>query len=77
MISERRLTYIVTLTKEGTNPVSVSVRGDYEIDCGDCGQTTSKSKDISLTATQKTQLISFGKNVVLADIEAEIIPMVQ
>jgi len=77
MISERRLTYIVNLTKEGSNPIEVSVRGDYEVDCGSCGETTAKAKDITLTATQKTQLISFGKNVVLADIEAEIIPMVQ
>ena len=69
-ISERRLTYIVTMTKEGNSPVEVSVRGDYEIDCGACGETTAKAKEITLTDTQKNQLINFGKNVVLADIEA-------
>lgn len=69
-ISSRKLVYIVTLTKEGAEPIEVSVRGDYEEDCEYCGETTSKSKDILLTATQGNQLITFGINVVLADIEA-------
>lgn len=69
-ISSRRLVYIVTLTKEGANPIEVSCRGDYEKDCGTCGEITNKSKDIALTTTQKTQLRNFGTSVVLADIES-------
>ena len=68
-ISSRRLVYIVTLTKAGADPIEVSVRGDYEKDCGECGETIAKSKDITLTATQKIQLQTFGIDVVLADIE--------
>lgn len=70
-ISERRLVYLVTLSKEGSDPVEVSVRADYEVDCGSCGNTTNKSANIELTEQQKTQLINFGKNVVLAQIEGE------
>ena len=68
-ISSKRLVYIVTLTKEGSDPIEVSVRGDYEKECGTCGETVNKSKDISLTSTQENELKSFGVNVVLADIE--------
>ena len=69
-ISNKRLVYIVTMTKEGTDPIETSVRGDYEKECLVCGETTSKSKDITLTAQHKTQLQTFGIDVVLADIEA-------
>lgn len=69
-ISSRRLVYIVTLTKEGSDPIEVSCRGDYKTECGGCGESVNKSKEISLTAVQKTQLINFGTQVVLADIES-------
>ena len=70
-ISSRELIYVVTLTKEGANPIEVSCQAEYMTDCGTCGETTSKSKGITLTAQQKTQLQTFGIDVVLADIEAE------
>lgn len=68
-ISNRRLVYIVTMTKEGADPIEVSVRGDYTKECSECGETVNKSKDITLTAQQETQLKGFGINVVLNDIE--------
>ena len=67
-VQDERLVYIVTLTKEGSNPVEVSCRGDYEVSSDDL--LVSRSKEISLTAPQKNQLKSFGTNTVLADIKA-------
>lgn len=69
-ISERRLVYVVSLIKEGAEPIEVSCRGEYEEDCGTCKRTTALSKEITLTGVHKTQLLNFGKNVVLADIES-------
>ena len=70
-ISNKQLEYTVTLTKEGASPIEVACRGDYTKECGTCGEATYKSKNIALTASQKTQLKNFGIDVVLADIEAE------
>lgn len=64
IISERRLAIVLELTKDGTNPVGVTCRADYEISCSDCGQATQKSKtDIVLTPTQKSAIITLGQAI--------------
>ncbi len=64
-VSDKRLAILFEVTKEGTNPVEITCRADYEVSCGDCGQSTQRSKEgIMLTQAQKSGIRSLAQLIV-------------
>ncbi len=61
-VESRNITLVIELRKDGTNPIEVTCRADYEVSSDDL--TVNRSFQPTLTLTQKNAIKTFGVNIV-------------